>query len=139
MALFLTMNNQGNTIMKHSIEQELITHVIDHLNDVYICCDNDDLDELHHTAFNEDYYIIGYYNAEQWLKKHDVSVFDAISAVIDWERSTLGEVSLSADDINAERIVNLYVYILGEELLSEYDLDELTAQELAEELQAELA
>lgn len=125
--------------MKHSIKQELLQHVIEHLNDVYIYCDNNDLEDLHHTAFNEDYYIIGYYNAEQWLLKHDVSAFDAINCVIDWERSTLGEVILSADDINAERIVNMYVYVLGEELLSEYDLDNLTAQELKDLLSEEAA
>ena len=28
---------------------------------------NENLDDLHHYAFNEDYYIIGTYKATQWL------------------------------------------------------------------------
>lgn len=27
----------------------------------------ENIDDIHHYAFNEDYYIIGYYKAEQWL------------------------------------------------------------------------
>lgn len=106
--------------MNQSIKTELLQHVINTINDQ----DISDFEDLHFHAFNEDYYIIGYYQAEQWLKAHDVSAFEAIGAVIDWERDTLGEVSINADDMNAEHIVNLYVYVLGEELLSEFDLDQ---------------
>ena len=60
--------------MENTIRKELISHVIGRINDL----DLQDFDELHFHAFNEDYYIIGYYNAEQWLKEHDVSEFEAI-------------------------------------------------------------
>lgn len=106
--------------MKTSIHKELLQHVIDTINDL----DLEDFEELHYHAFNEDYYIIGYYNAEQWLKHHHVSPFEAIADIVSWERENFGEVSLTPDDMNAERIVNLYVYVLGEELLSEFDLDQ---------------
>ena len=106
--------------MKQSIRTELLNHVIQTITDQ----DLTDFEELHYHAFNEDYYIIGYYQAEKWLKEHDVSPFEAISDVIEWELEVFGEVNLRPEEINAERVVNLYVYVLGEELLSEFDLDQ---------------
>ena len=106
--------------MKGSIKQELLSHVINTINDN----DLDTFEELHFHAFNEDYYIIGYYQAEQWLKQHDISPFKAIAEVIEWEDQVFGESHLKPEDINAEKIVNLYVYAIGEELLSDYDLDQ---------------
>ena len=106
--------------MQQSIREELKQHVINTIKEQ----DLDSFGELHFHAFNEDYYIIGYYQAEQWLKQHDISSFEAIADVVQWEREMLGEVSLDCEDINSEKIVNLYVYVLGEELLSEYDLEQ---------------
>jgi hypothetical protein len=114
--------------MNNSIRTELTQHLIDHLHDQQ----PETLDDLHRYAFNESPYIIGYYRAEEWLKDHDVSPFEAIAAVIDWEQSIFGEVNFKPEDINAEKIVNLYVYILGEELLSEFDLDQEPDELLAE-------
>ena len=76
--------------------------------------------ELHQQAFNEDYYIIGYYQAEQWLKKHDVSVFEAINFVQDYEREMFGADAVRGYD-NAETLVNMLVYIVGEEITQEID------------------
>lgn len=104
--------------MNTELKNELIHHVINTINDN----DLDTFEDLHFHAFNEDYYIIGYYQAEQWLKQHDISPFEAIVDVIEWEDQVFGESHLKPEDINAEKIVNLYVYIKGEELLSEFDL-----------------
>ena len=41
--------------------------------------------ELHHELFNTDYYIIGYYKAEQWLKSHSIGMISAYSFVQDYE------------------------------------------------------
>ena len=106
--------------MKNTLRIELLEHVIDTIKDL----DLTEFEELHHEAFNTDYYIVGYWNAEQWLKQHDISAFEAISDVIQWERYNFGEVSLRSEDINAETIVNKYVYILAENLLAEFDLDQ---------------
>lgn len=106
--------------MNNTIRNELLNHTIDTINDQGL----DDFEELHYHAFNEDYYIIGYYQAEQWLKKHDVSAFEAIEAVMEWKNNSFGELHIASKDLNAESIVNLYVYTLGEELLSEFDLDQ---------------
>lgn len=63
-------------MMNIELKKELLSHVIDELENI-ISYENDfDLSELHHRAFNEDYYIIGYYEANQWLKKHDIDCFD---------------------------------------------------------------
>ena len=104
--------------MKESIRQELLSHVIDTIKDKQLT----DFDELHYYAFNEDYYIIYHSRAIAWLKKHDIDSFEAIAEVIEWESEVFGEVTLQPEDITPEKIVNLYVYIKGEELLSDYDL-----------------
>lgn len=104
------------------MRNELIQHVINTITEQQLTT----FEELHHHAFNEDYYIIGYYNAEQWLIKHDISAFDAIADIIDWQRDAFGEITIKAEDMNAETVVNQYVYIKGEEILQEFDLDQDT-------------
>ena len=104
------------------LSKEQLQHVIDTITDQ----DLNSFDDLHYLAFNQDYYIIGYYNADQWLQKHGISAWGAIEKVVEWERDSFGEVNLQSEDINSEKIVNLYVYILGEELLSEFDLNQNT-------------
>tara|TARA_B100000459_G_C8539477_1_gene184298 strand:- start:480 stop:821 length:342 start_codon:yes stop_codon:yes gene_type:complete len=74
--------------------------------------------DLHHYLFNEDYYIIGYFKAEQWLKKHNISVFEGISFVQDYERYNFGNDAVRNYD-NAETLVNMIVYIIGEQLIQE--------------------
>ena len=67
----------------------------------------------------------------------DINPFEAIADVIEWENAAFGEVTLNPEDINAEKIVNLYVIIKGEELLSEYDLDQ-DVSELLKNLEGDL-
>lgn len=68
-------------------------------------------DEWHHLLFNEDYYIIGYYNAKMWLQKHDIDVFDAIQEINNYyEENGLGTVEIE----DYETLVNHLVYVLGE-------------------------
>ena len=101
--------------MKQSIKEELQAHVQDLICDGVLTDDN--RDDWHFHAFNEDYYIIGYYNAEKWLERHNVSAFEAINAIIEYEQDNFGEVS--TDTSCPERVVNMYVYILGEEIINE--------------------
>ena len=106
--------------MKDSIRLELTEHVQMLINDRVLNQDN--IDDWHFHAFNEDYYLVGYYNCEQWLKQHDVSSFEAINTIVEYEQDNFGEVSTKLD--NAESVVNMYVYILGEEIISEWEHDE---------------
>lgn len=116
--------------MKNSIKEELAGHLLDLINDGVLTDEN--RDDWHFHAFNEDYYIIGYYNAEQWLKKHDVSAFEAIGVCQEWEENVLGEKQNTYD--NSETTVNMLVYVYGEELLSELDAGSITElKELLEE------
>ena len=110
--------------MNNKLTIELLNHVIATLNEIKSYDPDFEVSEIHDKCFNEDHYIVGYYNAEKWLELHDISAFEVIADVIEWEQEMLGEVTLKPEDINAEKVVNLYVYIKGEELLSEYDLDQ---------------
>lgn len=110
--------------MQHSLRTELLNHVIETMEDQQNA-DNDELHyELHYYAFNEDYYIIYHSAAQSWIERHELNVFDMIADVIEWEQDNFGEVNLKPGDINPEKIVNSYVYILGEELLNEFDLEQ---------------
>ena len=54
--------------------------------------------------FNTDYYVIGRWHAEQWLKKHNISVFEAIEFVQEYEKDNFGETQTYTD---AEKLVNM--------------------------------
>ena len=71
--------------------------------------------DLHHEIFNTDYYIIGTYKAKQWL---GADAFDAIAMIKDYEMDNFGEVY--TDLSNPERVVNMVVYIIGEEVVADY-------------------
>ena len=72
-------------------------------------------DDLHHNAFNNDYYIIGTYQAKQWLGD---MTFDVINFIKEYEQFNFGEVYTDLSD--PEKIVNMYAYIIGEEIVSDY-------------------
>lgn len=114
--------------MQATVKEELASHLIDLINDGVLT--NENKDDWHFHAFNEDYYIIGYWEAEQWLKKHNIGTFEAIGICQDWEELNFGEKQKTYD--NAEETVNMLVYVLGDELLN--NLDAETVEELKEEL-----
>jgi len=70
-------------------------------------------EELHHEMFNTDYYIIGTYKAEKWLGS---SVFECIRTVTEYEDDNFGE--RFTDTSDPEKLVNMYVYIIGEEIIN---------------------
>ena len=75
---------------------------------------NKDIYDIHHDLFNQDYYLIGYYECKKWLKDE---VFNVIECIKEYEEFNFGEVT--TDFSNSERVVNMYVYIIGEKLLYE--------------------
>jgi len=101
--------------MKDSIKQELVYHIIDLIYDGVLTDEN--RDDWHYHAFNEDYYIIGYWEASQWLERHGLNAFEAIGECIQYEKDNFGEVYKEYD--NAEETVNMLVYIYGEEIFAE--------------------
>ena len=79
----------------------------------------EDKDELHDFLFNEDYFVIGYYEASQILKDCDYSEFSAIQDLIQLENDHFGESYLKPEDINSEKVVNLLAYFYGFEVMNE--------------------
>ena len=98
-------------------KNEIKEHFEDFINDI----DKDTLkeliedDELHHEAFGTDYYIIGTYKAKQWLSD---KVFDIIEFIKEWEQDNFGE--LYTDLTNPEKVVNMYAYIIGQQIVNDY-------------------
>ena len=92
---------------------ELVNYAINGLANVsagtYAC-------DLHNELFNTDYFIIGYYQAEQWLINHP-GIFAAIEEIREYEQSNFGQVS--TDFSSSEKVVNMYAYIKGEEILAD--------------------
>ena len=85
--------------------------------------------DLHSAVFNEDYYIIGRYEAEKWLNANG-GVFYAIGEIKEYEESIFGQVT--TDISEPEKVVNMFVYILGEIVLQE-------SKQLAKRWNAKLA
>jgi len=95
---------------------EIKSHFEDFINDE----NNKDfiknnLDDLHHEIFNTDYYIIGRYEAKKWLGDE---VFNIIETIKEYEEFNFGQVS--TDFSEPEKVVNMYVYIVGEEIVADY-------------------
>ena len=84
-------------------------------NEKQIKEDNNFYEELHHECFNTDYYIIGTYKATKWLGEE---VFNVIEYIKEYENNNFGEVTTDFSD--PEKIVNMYVYIIGEEIVYNY-------------------
>jgi hypothetical protein len=98
-------------------KQDVKDYIIDQLeSDVGL---DQHISNLHHYLLNEDYFIIGYYQAEQWLKKDNGSVFEAIETIKDYEQSNFGQIS--TDLSSSENVANMLAYILGEEILYNND------------------
>ena len=99
----------------NELKQDVKDYIIDQLTD------NVGLDQyigdLHHYLLNEHYFIIGYYKAEQWLKKD--SIFNAIDKIKEYEQDNFGQVS--TDLSSSESVANMLAYILGEEILFNND------------------
>lgn len=103
--------------MKNSIREELSEYIAERVTEMMKYKEMPaDSQELHQALFNEDYYIIGYYQAEQWLMSHRLETFEAISIVQEYENEQFGECRMYD---NAESVVNMLAYIYGEELLYE--------------------
>ena len=101
------------------LKQDVKNYLIDQLNDDVGL--DQHISDLHHYLLNEDYFIIGYYKAEQWLRKD--SIFNAIETIKEYEQSNFGQVS--TDLSSSENVANMLAYILGEEILFNNDTYQL--------------
>ena len=76
---------------------------------------DENIDDIHHHRFNTDYYIIGTYEAKQWLGDE---VFHVIETIKEYETFNFGKVTTDFSD--PEKIVNMYTYIIGEQVVYEW-------------------
>ena len=114
---FITMN-------KETIKTELKQYILDNYKSYPDLLEKED---LFFELFNNDYYIIGYYKAEQWLKQHNINVFEGIEFAQTYERMHFGDDAVTTYK-NAEQLVNMITYIIGEELIFSGDIEELKEQ-----------
>ena len=98
-------------------KQDVKDYIIQQLNDDVGL--DQHISDLHHYLLNEDYFIIGTWRAEQWLKKDEGSIFEAIETIKEYEQSNFGQVS--TDLSSSENVANMLAYILGEEILYNND------------------
>lgn len=98
-------------------QKEISEYIEDYLhdNETYIKENLDrysDIHELHNEIFNTDYYMYGYNDCQIWLGYH---AFECIGIIKEYEQENFGEVY--TDLSNVEKVLNMYVYIVGEHLL----------------------
>jgi hypothetical protein len=95
-------------------EIKIIYHAVAGVDDML---DNETIIEgfdLHNRLFNEDYFIIGRYEAEMFLQ--DIGgVFNAIDEVMEYENTHYGCVNTNL--ASAEDVANMMAYIRGEHFL----------------------
>jgi len=95
--------------------EEIKEHFEDFIKDQDKDWIKENFDDLHHHAFNNDYYIIGRYQAKKWLSDE---VFEIINIIKDYENDNFGEVNTDFSD--AEKVVNMYTYIIGEDVVNNW-------------------
>ena len=98
------------------------------------------VNEIHNEVYNTDYFVIGYYQAEQYLIQHE-GVFNAIGEIKEYEENNFGEVI--TDSSCSEKVCNMLAYIEGENLLNSLSTisdnwDEELTEELVQEMLDEL-
>jgi hypothetical protein len=98
-------------------KDEIKQHFDDFLEDRDEAWIEEHIDDIHHYAFNEDYYIIGYYQAEKWVGSAS-NAFDVLTTIQEYEEMHFGEVNTDLGD--SEKVVNMYAYIVGEEVVQEW-------------------
>ena len=105
---------------KEEVRQDILDKLDNGYVDTYGC-------DLHHELCNTDYFIIGTYKAKQFL---GAETFDIIEMIKEYEQSHFGEVSTDFSD--AEKVANMFAYIVGEEILNESNhLDEVFSNMLS--------
>jgi len=96
------------------LSNEMVNAIIEHgLDNLEGIEEGQEACELHNALYNMDYFIIGYYQAEQFLKDH---LFAVAGIIQQYENDNFGEVT--TDLSCSEKVANMLAYIVGEELLS---------------------
>ena len=121
----MSIQEKKQELYEHALERlkEIIEYDDDALNDIR----QGEISDIFHKIFNEDYYIVGYYQASQWL---GADTFDCIAEIQEYEDMHFGE--RFTDLGNAEKVANMYAYVAG------YELVEKACSKLLEEYEGQL-
>ena len=100
-------------------KKEIKDFCLERLREIAEYMDNQDfrdayVSDLHNDIFNTDYYIIGRYQAKQWMGD---SAFDMIGDIVEYEKDNFGEVHTDLSE--PEHVVNMWVYVQGWEVIHE--------------------
>jgi len=104
------MDYKKDEIQEHC--EEWLVETIQHQGSDWVM---ENLDDLHHECFNTDYYIIGTQDAIEWMGNQ---AFNIIQFVKEYEEDNFGE--CGTDLSEPEKVVNMYVYIIGEQVVADY-------------------
>ena len=74
-----------------------------------------ELEELHQELFNTDYYVRNESEADKFAGRH---WFEILGHVMQYEQDQFGEIYSATDD--KSQIINMYVLIMGEEIIQHY-------------------
>ena len=122
--------NKNSALFYHTwyldIHQAFKDHAIEKLEEHDLSDVTYDDFEALHKCFNEDYFVIYHSVAKDWLDKYHLDVLQAIYYIMQIEKDYMGEVMFKMEDLNYERIVNLFMYYFAME--HEYELESLFAQ-----------
>ena len=100
--------------------QEIIDFAKDRIQEIYdhnpekLTTELPDLYDLHHEIFNTSYYIVGRYQAKEWL---GADAFDCIYDIQEYENCHFGQVTTDLSE--PEKVVNMYVYVVGYQILED--------------------
>ena len=100
-------------------QKEIKDFCLDRLREIAEYMDNQDfrdayVSDLHNDIFNTDYYIVGRYQAKQWM---GADAFDMIGDVVEYEKDNFGEICCDLSE--PEQVVNMWVYIQGWNIIEE--------------------
>ena len=99
-----------------NLKNDSLSYAIDLLEDNKDCLIGSYLDELHYFLFNQDYFIIGNWKAQQLLGDN---LFKVIEHIKEYEQNYFDFMEDSTDFSSPESIANMAHYIFGEEILQE--------------------
>jgi hypothetical protein len=127
-----TINKEGIVLTRNEFKKKAAEAIVDCLEDGYtgyLC-------ELHNEVFNEDYYVVYTNEAMTWFNHYEGYVFEVIEEIKKYEQDNYGEVT--TDFSNPCAVLNMFWYIIGEEVMGELmdgsaDCDELWNEKLTEE------
>jgi len=88
-------------------EEVIKDYLLEYLKDNELTINDED---IHDIVFNQDYFIIGYYNAEQWLidEQGNNKTFEVLSYVMEEEKDNFGLIETVYDYPGTYLVRELY-------------------------------